>query len=66
MRIEVAEKKRTVIFLMDEDDVERLDDWRFANRFASRAAAIKWLLDWALTHNPDPKATEPPESATLS
>lgn len=31
---------------------ERLDDFRFAQRFESRAAAIKWLLEWALSQEP--------------
>jgi hypothetical protein len=29
-----------------------IDDFRFKNRFDKRAAAIKWLLDWALKQRP--------------
>ena len=37
----------------------RVGDFLFRNRFASRAAAIKWLLDWALSQKPTPRADEP-------
>jgi hypothetical protein len=36
--------------------LKRIDDFRFKHRFESRAAAIKWLLDWALAQKPTPKA----------
>jgi hypothetical protein len=39
-------------FVADAKLIERLDDFRFKNRFESRAAAVKWLLDWALEKNP--------------
>lgn len=45
---------------MDEELIERLDDWRFSRRMPSRAAAFKWLLSWALEQNPDPKETRLP------
>jgi small subunit ribosomal protein S21 len=35
-------------FVVDENLLKRVDDFRFRNRFPTRAAAIKWLLDWAL------------------
>jgi hypothetical protein len=41
-------------FLVDPKLLERIDDFRFTHRFQSRAAAIKWLLDWALSQNPQP------------
>ncbi len=40
--------KPLINLVMDPELVERIDDFRFANRFPSRAAAIKWLLTWAL------------------
>ena len=40
--------KPLINLVMDPKLVERIDDFRFANRFPSRAAAIKWLLNWAL------------------
>jgi hypothetical protein len=39
-------------FVIDPELLKRLDDFRFKNRFESRAAAIKWLLDWALNQKP--------------
>lgn len=42
-------------FVIEPDLLKRLDDYRFKHRFPSRAAAIKWLLDWALRQNPKPE-----------
>jgi hypothetical protein len=39
-------------FVIDPDLLKRLDDFRFKQRFATRAAAIKWLLAWALDQKP--------------
>lgn len=33
---------------MAPDLIRRIDDFRFANRFPSRAAAIKWLIERGL------------------
>lgn len=41
-------------FVAESDLIQRLDDYRFTHRFPSRAAAIKWLLEWALAQNPAP------------
>lgn len=38
---------------MEDDLLKRLDDFRFERRFPSRAAALKSLLRWALTQNPN-------------
>lgn len=40
--------------LIDVDLLARIDDFRFSRRFKSRAAAMKYLLDWALKHDPTP------------
>jgi len=42
-------------FLIDRELLKRIDDFRFKNRFDSRAAAIKWLLEWSLDQSPVPK-----------
>jgi len=34
--------------------MKAIDDFRFEHRFKSRAAAVKWLLDWALKQKPAP------------
>ncbi len=35
--------------------VEKLDEFRFTQRFESRTEAIHWLLEFALNQNPKPK-----------
>lgn len=44
---------KLVNVLMEPEMIERLDDFRFEKRFQSRAAAIKWLLTWALDQEPE-------------
>ena len=39
-------------FVVDADLLKRIDDFRFGHRFPTRAAAIKWLLAWALQQKP--------------
>lgn len=51
-------KKPTIIFVMDPEELADVDDYRFQHRFSSRAAAIKWLLRWAVKQNPDPKQVD--------
>jgi len=46
--------KQPVHVLLEEDLVEKLDDFRFTNRFETRAAALRWLLRWALERDPKP------------
>jgi hypothetical protein len=39
-------------FVIEPDLLKRVDDFRYKNRFPTRAAAIKWLLGWALDQKP--------------
>ena len=39
-------------FVIGSEEIARIDDFRFRNRFPTRAAAVKWLLKWALNENP--------------
>lgn len=48
------DKKPLVNVLMEPELLARVDDFRFTHRFKSRAAAIKYLLDWALVRSPEP------------
>jgi hypothetical protein len=48
----MASDKPFLSFVVDADLLKRLDDFRFKNRFDSRAGAIKWLLAWALDQKP--------------
>jgi metal-responsive CopG/Arc/MetJ family transcriptional regulator len=40
--------KPKILFVIDEDLLQRLEDYRFDNRINSRAEAIRRLLDEAL------------------
>jgi hypothetical protein len=46
--------KQILNFVIDPDLLKRIDDFRFRHRFESRAAAVKWLLNWALEQKPIP------------
>lgn len=50
----MASEKPFLSFVIDEELLKAVDEFRFMNYFPSRAAAIKWLLNWALKQNPDP------------
>jgi len=52
----MASDKPLLNFVVEPELLKRLDDYRFKNRFESRAAAIKWLLEWALKQNPKREA----------
>jgi hypothetical protein len=49
--------KPVVNFIAEPEFIQKLDDFQFAHRFKTRAAAIKWLvsaaLDAGLTPGPD-------------
>jgi len=49
---------RLLNFVVSEELLARIDDFRFQWRFQSRAAAIKWLLDWAIRQAPEPPAQD--------
>jgi hypothetical protein len=52
----MGSEKPLLNFVIEPDLLKRIDDFRFKQRFQARAAAIKWLLDWALSQKPIPKA----------
>lgn len=49
----VGTDKPILNFVIDPDLLSKIDDFRFKNRFESRAAAVKWLLQWAVEQEPD-------------
>lgn len=51
----VPSTKPVINLVMDQELIDRVDDFRFAHRFPSRAAAIKWLLEWGLDQRPAPR-----------
>jgi hypothetical protein len=42
-------------FSIDPALLKRLDDFWHRHRFPNRAAAVKWLLEWSLKQNPNPR-----------
>lgn len=44
--------KQFLHFVVGQELLAAIDDWRFKNRFATRAAAIVWLLAYALKQKP--------------
>jgi hypothetical protein len=48
----MGSEKPFLHFIVDSVLLKRIDEFRFRNHFESRAAAIKWLLAWALDHKP--------------
>ncbi len=47
-------EKQMVHLLIDQPLLKRLDDFRFGYRFESRAAAARWLMEWALNKKAKP------------
>lgn len=41
----MASTKPLITVVMDDEQLKRLDDFRFAFRFPSRGAAIRYLID---------------------
>ena len=46
--------RQMLTFFIDTELLNRIDDFRFDNRFPTRAGAIRWLLEWALRKAPPP------------
>jgi len=47
-----SDDKKLTHLLLEHVLLEKIDDFRFKNRFESRTAAIRWLLDWAVSQKP--------------
>jgi hypothetical protein len=45
-------EKPILNFVIDPALLKRVDDFRFKERFSTRSAAVKWLLEWALKQKP--------------
>jgi hypothetical protein len=48
-------QKPLLHLVMDQALIDKIDHFRFEERFPSRAAAVTWLLEWAMEHNAKPK-----------
>jgi Arc/MetJ-type ribon-helix-helix transcriptional regulator len=44
----LEDKKRLINVHMPEELIERVDDFRFENRFDTRAETMRFLMEWAL------------------
>lgn len=50
--------------MLSDEELQAIDDWRFAYRLPTRAAAIRELLKRGLKSDPDPEET--PDERTPS
>ncbi|MDY6827588.1 MAG: hypothetical protein SVV67_10570 [Bacillota bacterium] len=46
------EANKLITFVMPENLINRIDDYRFEQRFDSRAETMRFLLKWALERKP--------------
>lgn len=51
-------KKPLTTLLLDEELLKKIEDFRYKNRFPSRAAAMKWLMNAALDKKLRPPASD--------
>ena len=51
----MKEKSRMVNIAIPEHLLARIEDYRFEQRFSTRAEAMRFLLKWALEQNPNKK-----------
>jgi hypothetical protein len=49
-----TDETQMVHLRLEQSLLKRLEDFRFRQRFPTRSAAIKWLLEWALSRKPVP------------
>ncbi len=42
-------------FVIEQDLLDKIDNYRFNHRFPSRSSAIRFLVEYALKENPAPK-----------
>jgi len=50
--VAMASEKPLLNFVIEPDLLKKIDDFRYKQRFPTRAAAIKWLLEYALNQKP--------------
>lgn len=61
MAEQASKRTEKLQIMIDEDELQAIDDWRFANRLPSRAAAIRELIRRGLHARefPEPEAAAP-------
>lgn len=55
-------EKPLINLIIDPTLIKRIDDFRFKHRFASRAAAMRWLMAAALREGLAPGKDEPKDA----
>jgi Arc/MetJ-type ribon-helix-helix transcriptional regulator len=50
--LDEKEVNKLITFVMPENLIGRIDDYRFEQRFESRAETMRFLLTWALEKKP--------------
>ncbi len=48
----MEEKNKMINIAIPESLLERMEDFRFDQRFKTRAEAMRFLMEWALDRNP--------------
>lgn len=48
----MEDKNKMINIAIPESLLERVEDFRFEQRFKTRAEAIRYLMEWALDRNP--------------
>jgi len=52
----MAEKDKQFLSIeVERELLDRIDSYRFARKFYTRAEAVRYLLDYALKKDPDPE-----------
>jgi metal-responsive CopG/Arc/MetJ family transcriptional regulator len=59
-------KKPFLSFVIDEELLKKIDDFKFANRFESRAEAIRYLIEKGLSDNVTAESRTPFETQKKS
>jgi metal-responsive CopG/Arc/MetJ family transcriptional regulator len=54
----LRDKKLVLNFVIDPELLERIDEYRFRNKFPARAGAVKHLIEKALALDEPPQAAK--------
>lgn len=59
------EARMGVTMIYPTELIERIDVWRYDNRFPTRSDAIRWLLDYAMRTHPELSPEEASERRSM-
>ena len=63
LKREMALLKQAIHLFLDAETLAKVEEYRYARRFPSRAAAILSLLNWALLHPPPESGKTKPKAS---